>query len=303
MGRRLRYLPYETNLVEITNRTIHARLLLSPSRELNRIIVGALARAQKRYRVEIHAFVFLSNHYHLLASFRDVDQMARFAGYFQSRIAKEVKRLTGWGEKIWGRRFTPIVVSQEEAAQVSRLEYLLSQGVKEGFVTHPAEWPGAHSVRELLEGTQAIRGIWRDRTAEHKARRHKQGVRSEDFHEEEVLELTPLPCWRELSEGERREAVRDLIDTIVNSVEDAPDDRKSFRPSARPSDRPRRSKRSPAPWFHCATRAVRQELMRAYREFLAAYRDAAARLRAGELTAPFPDGCFPPPRAWVRSAA
>ena len=39
--------------------------------------------------------------------------------------------------------------------------------------------------------------------------------------------------------------------------------------------------------------------MNAYSEFLGAYRNAADALRGGELTAPFPDGCFPPPRSFV----
>ena len=39
--------------------------------------------------------------------------------------------------------------------------------------------------------------------------------------------------------------------------------------------------------------------MRAYGEFLAAYREAAEHWLEGELTAPFPEGCFPPPRPFI----
>ena len=302
MGRRVRFLPYESTLVEITNRTIHGRLLLSPSRQMNRIVVGVLARAQRKYGVDIHAFVFLSNHFHMLASFGNVEQMARFAGYFQSKLAKEVNKLTGWGEKIWGRRYTPIVVSQEETAQVSRLEYLLSQGVKEGFVSHPEDWPGVNTVQELSEGERLVLGVWPDRTAESRARQRDPEVGAAEFEVEEVLQLTPLPCWQRLPEEQRRNAVRDLIVRVTASGGESHATRGRFLPKVQPTDRPGHSKRSPAPWFHCATRAVRQELKHAYGEFFAAYRDAADRLRAGELTAPFPDGCFPPPRACVSAA-
>jgi hypothetical protein len=32
------------------------------------------------------------------------------------------------------------------------LSYLLSQGVKEGLVRHPEDWPGVHCVSHLLGG-------------------------------------------------------------------------------------------------------------------------------------------------------
>lgn len=295
MGRRLRYLPYPETLVEVTNRTIQGRYLLAPSKRFRAITLGALGRAQRRYGVEIHAFVFLSNHYHLLITVRDVEQMARFVGYFESKLAKEVARRTGWRDKIWARRYAAIPVSQEAAAQVGRLEYLLSQGVKEGFVPHPADWPGAHSVEAMLEGA-ALEGVWPDRTAQSRARGRGESPRPGDFALRERVELSPLPCWRDEPAEAVRERVRGLVEGIVAEAQASPRAYRKLLAAGRPTDRPRRSKRSPAPWFHCASKAVRLELKRAYGEFLAAYRQAAERLKAGELTAPFPDGCFPPPR-------
>jgi hypothetical protein len=62
----------------------------------------------------------------------------------------------------------------------------------------------------------------------------------------------------------------------------------------KPFDQPARPKKSPAPLFHAFTRRVRSELYEAYHLFLAAFRDAADRLRAGDRTARFPLGSFPP---------
>jgi hypothetical protein len=44
---------------------------------------------------------------------------------------------------------------------------------------------------------------------------------------------------------------------------------------------------------------VRRELRDAYFWFVAAYRDAAEKLRAGQRDALFPVGCFPPPLPFV----
>jgi len=65
-----------------------------------------------------------------------------------------------------------------------------------------------------------------------------------------------------------------------------------------PLRRPERTKKSPAPAFHAASQAVRRELRGFYAEFVAAYREAAEKLRAG-APAVFPIGCFPPALPFV----
>ena len=62
MGRKLRYIPDGGALVEVTCRTLHGRLLLRPSPELNDIAAGILGRAQRLYPVDLVAFVPVSNH-------------------------------------------------------------------------------------------------------------------------------------------------------------------------------------------------------------------------------------------------
>jgi len=56
-----------------------------------------------------------------------------------------------------------------------------------------------------------------------------------------------------------------------------------------PHGRPAHSKRSPAPFVHALSAAIRRE-----RWFVAAFRDAAEKLRAGNHAAPFPSGSFRP---------
>src|SRR4026209_611750 len=100
-------------LHEITSRTFQSRLLLRPSPVLNEIIVGILGWAQSKTGLIIHAFVFLSNHYHLLCSPRNAKQLSDFECLVNSRLAREVGRLHKWRDKVWARRFQPIPVSDE----------------------------------------------------------------------------------------------------------------------------------------------------------------------------------------------
>jgi len=140
MPRRLRFVP-PGSLVEVTCRTVQGRLLLRPSPILRDLTLGVLARAARLYPVEIHAFAFLSNHYHLLMTVPDAERLARFMNYLNSNLAREAGRLIRWREKFWGRRYQAILVSDEDAAQIERLRYVLSHGAKEGLVASPLDWP------------------------------------------------------------------------------------------------------------------------------------------------------------------
>ena len=56
---------------------------------------------------------------------------------------------------------------------------------------------------------------------------------------------------------------------------------------------------TPAPLFHAASKRVREELYEGYAWFVAAYREAAEQLRAGNRAVSFPTGSFPPPLPFV----
>ena len=307
MARRLRFIPDGGALVEVTCRTIQGRYLLKPSAEMRSITIGVLARAGRLYDIDLHAFVFLSNHYHLLLSARDAKQLARFMNYLNSNLAREAGRLHDWKERFWGRRYQAIVISGEESAQNARLRYLLRHGCKEGLVRSPDQWPGAHSVCALVEG-QAIQGVWFDRTRECAARARRATKDPFEFASTETLELEPLPCWRHLSEPERRGLVTELVRDIRRETK-----RKHVANGTRPMglrailaldphEKPRKLKRGSAPLFHVVSKAARLALVQAYRSFVTAYREAARSLREGNRLASFPVGSFPPGLAFVTEA-
>ena len=308
MARRIRFVP-PSSLVEVTCRTVQGRWLLRPSPELRDIVVGILARARTRYSgVRLHAFVFLSNHFHLLATAESAQQLAGFMCYVNSNVAREAGRLYQWTDKFWGTRFQAIVVSLEEAAQVGRLRYVLSQGCKEGLVRRPAEWPGAQCIDALLEG-KPLMGHWIDRTRQYEA--HRRGREADDslFASDEILSLESLPCWAHLPPEKIRAHIAALIADIERETTAAlaAEGREPLGAQAvqrqDPHERPARVKRSPAPLIHAASRAVRLEFWAAYREFVRAFRCASERLRRGDLSATFPPWSFPPALPYVPDLA
>jgi REP element-mobilizing transposase RayT len=300
MSRSIRFIPAGST-VEVTSRTLEGRLLLTPSPELNTIIEGCLAFSGEVYQVDIHAYAFLSNHFHLLLTVRDAKQLAEFMGHFKSKLAREVNTLRGRRQALWGNRYAVVVVSGEEAAQVGRLRYILSHGCKEGLVARPQDWPGVHASRTLAHYPQAaLRGVWIDRTA---------GWRnlSENTAATRKVELAlkPLPCWQALDASQVQARIGELL-TEIEAETRQMHRRNKTRPVGRetilrqnPASLPRSMKRSPLPRFHAVAKAVRQGLESSLRAFLLAYRQAADRLRRGDLRVEFPPGSFPPTLPFV----
>src|SRR5215207_3793818 len=213
MSRPLRYIPEEGALVDVTCRTIQSRYLLRPDPVLADILLGVLGQAQRLHPVEIVASFVASNHYHLLIWVPDAKRMADFMGYFQTNAAREVGRLREWRAKVWSRRYEAIVVSDEPAAQVDRLRYVLANGVKEGLVARVEDWPGVSLVKSVLSG-EPVRGTWFNRTAEYRARLRGEDFEPRRYATEETVELSQLPFGRHLSPEMYRALVAGLVKEI-----------------------------------------------------------------------------------------
>jgi REP element-mobilizing transposase RayT len=269
---------------------------------MNRRFIGVIARAQRLFDVQVHAVTCLSNHWHALLSPGDAQQLAGFMNYVQGNLAKEAGDLHDWRGPFWGGRYDAALVSDEPEIQHRRLSYCLAQGAKEGLVARPELWPGVHSVHALRDGTP-LRGVWYDRTALCLAARGRGNSPAlEDHASEEVLVLDPLPCWAAegLSEEEIRKRVGEIVKQIAQEAATEhqangtrPSDPESFL-GVHPHHRPEKTKRSPAPLVHAATREVRQRFWEAYAIFVDAYAAAVELLRAGCQNVRFPEGSFPP---------
>ena len=270
------------------------------------IILGVLGRAQALYGIVIHAFIFLSDHYHMLVTSKNAKQLADFFGYVDGNIAKEAGKLGDWHGKFWGQRYQAIPVSDEEEAQVARLKYIFSNGCKEGLVASPRDWTGASTVNVLMKGASKMKGIWYNRTKEYRAR---LAGRHEVFPSAETVTLTPLPCWKDLKNDTIRSRVSRLIKEIEQETRRMHSEQKTSPAgidrvlAKHPHSRPKSMKRSRAPLIHAASAAVRKKFREGYHSFVECYRQASDRFRAGETSVPFPLGSFPPPRPFIEAYA
>ena len=286
-------------LVEVTSVTIQNRYLLRPSAELNDLVIGVVGRAQRKYDMPVMCITVMSSHYHILLFAQDANHMASFMDFVNTNISKEVGALHDWPETLFPNRYKHIEVSDDPADQINRLKYCLSNGVKEFLVDRAADWPGVHSAEALVSGKPLV-GHWYNRTRESVARQLGKDVDEEEFASEEVIELSPLPCWAHMPQQEWRQLVVGLIAEIEE--EGAAARRREEKRSlgvkrilmTQPHHRPKVVDKSPKPRFHARNPVVWDWLLEAWREVVAAYREAAARLRSGERDIEFPEGTFPP---------
>ena len=301
MARKQRYIPPSPSptLVFVTCRTLQGRYLFRPGPELNDLFLGILGRVQHRYQMRICGLCVLSSHFHLLLVVEDAQQLSRFMRDLKSKLAREVNRLTGWRGTVFDRRYDSAVVTEEEGAQIERLLYIFSNGVKEGLVERPQDWPGVHCVNALLDG-EPLTGHWFNRSREYAARNQRQDFERLRYPTEETVDFSPIPCWAHLPPELYRARIQALVDSVI--AEAALARSETGRPvegvdsilSRDPQYRPAKLARSPAPLVHAATQAARRAFYKMYSWFVAAFRSAAEKLKQGDREARFPAGSFPP---------
>lgn len=303
-------------VVEVTVRTVQGRFLLKPTPTHTSLILGVLGRTQRLYDFELYGYAFLSNHYSMLVGVRSPQHLGDILCHLNGNIARELgrKEHSDWRHKFWSRRSRCIVLLTEDD-QPDRLRYLMANGTKEHLVDRPQRWPGAHCATALCEG-RPDSGLWIDRTELRRLRKmanqgHK--VSEAPAHISSAPALSPLPCWRDLSDHEHRATIRRMC---LEISQDAQAERRvSGAPVLgvtgilrhHPHHRPDEIDTSPAPAVHCKRPTLRQWFLQAYRWFVQAYQaahEALAKAAAGAATTVaertadlgFPEGGHPPSR-------
>ncbi len=304
------YVPEGGALVETCTRTIQGRLLLRPDEDFDEILLGVLGRALDYAQVELCGFSFLSNHYHLLYWVGHALQMACFQWYFNGNLARETARLRNWPDKVWGRRYRPLIVSDEPEAQWKRLKYVLGNGTRENLIASPYDWPGVKAAKVLVDG-ETPEGTWFNRTEEYEARRRGEKFEKYDYATKYQVELQPLPAFRDLPREEYQARVADLVREIETEAAEKRGEKSVMGAQAillqKPHHRPGETKKSPAPkLFYADTPESRRELEDGYSDFENQYETAKGLLLLSTAkpgphnpARHFPFGSFPPALPFV----
>ena len=292
--RRLRFQSGEWKTHFVTCRNLMGFLLMKPTPHTNRIIAGALAYAKEKSEagIEVHAYVFMSNHYHMLITSRDQRALSNFMCRFNGSLGKELGVIHDFHGKIWHSRYTASEVL-DEAALEKRYHYIFSNSVKENLVEHPREWPGLHAYRSICEG-EVVKGIWIDRTGLYEARQRaklkKNRGKPQPQEAEYTTELTltldgPPPLWSELSDEAYQTRCQRIADEVVAQYAALRSAKKQHVLGvegvlAQDVIQPRFVKRSARPLYHATCPAALMEFKAQYEFFVSQFFSASAHLRA-----------------------
>lgn len=127
---------------------------------VERVLLGILARAQGLYKVQICAYVFMGNHYHMIITGQSC-HISPFMNYIQGNIAKAMQRLIpnyydGW---FWEDRYKEQLLLTVEDV-ISKMSYIYLNPVRARLVDKAGEYPGINSYKSLLKGKHSILAKW-----------------------------------------------------------------------------------------------------------------------------------------------
>ena len=198
----------------ITNRCILGMFLMRPDDECRRILKGCLARAVDKYGVELVCFVFMSNHFHLIARFPELN-MAEFMEELQSQIARRINNHRGRKGKFFGQRYDDQALLDHQVLR-DKICYVLNNPLNDRAVRTAADWPGVTSMTCHRDGAP-LEGKWLNAKTWTNLKRREGDYRREDAMETYSVDLH-LP---EALEGETDEERREnLLELVENDRED-----------------------------------------------------------------------------------
>ncbi len=262
------------SLVEITLRTNAAQFFLRPSHELNLAILAILGRALALYPVALHAFVFMSNHWHALVTPCDGDALRGFKQFVHSNVAKAAKRINKVKGKVWAASGSKDIHVLEDDAQIDRLKYLLAHGTKEGLVESPLLWPGLTSARALV-GDEVLVGEWEYRDTRASLSRSRVPERWE-YTERFPIHLTPLPVHATLTAEQIATEVRAMLGEI-ETAHPGPFLGVAGVLAQDPNGAPVEPKQARAPAVHTKSKNLRIRFRKLRAAFREDYRNSALR--------------------------
>ncbi len=257
-----------------------------------------MATALERFpAIRLHALYVASNHLHAVVTDAD-GSLSGFCGFFLGSLAKDVNHMLDRLGPVFHRRFSAEPILDDDAL-VERIAYLVCNPVADRLTRSWRRWPGV--LLWCADGSSNTHSFRRLDGRAYDAARLKVDVSPKDFSRTAILRISaPTDGHERILDPERiRSAVTARSATLTRALRGQSVLGRDGVSTRRPNDTPTRSKRTPRPLCHGSHFVARDAFRRTWRALVAAYRLAAARLRAGEIDARFPPFTFPPWRPLV----
>jgi putative transposase len=272
----------------LTRRCSEGRFFLRPSPEVNDLIRYCLARAATRFGIALHAFCFLSNHFHLIVT-DCLGQLPLFMHDLDLLLARALNAHHGHFESLWAPGTYSAVVLTTADSILDKMAYTLANPVAAGLVARADLWPGVISrPADLGAPAQLVA-----RPAEFFRRTGPQALPAQV-----PLALVPPPGFTDVPLADLREVVAQRLAAHEDRARQGRRGRpfRGRRLILRQSVFARPRERDPHfglnPRVAGRERSPRRAHLLGLRRFLDAYRHAWTQLKTGVRDAVFPAGTW-----------
>jgi REP element-mobilizing transposase RayT len=259
---------------------------LRPETMINEIIEYVLAYCADKYDIELHEFVVMSNHDHLVHTDTQGNR-PEFYGLFHSLVARAVNAVHGEWESVWSAQRYSAPTMEEPQDTLRKCIYTLLNPVDAELVRYAWDWQGVTSYRLEYGKPKVIRrpdAFFSDKMPEQVELviRRPKGLRPE---------LDNRQLRREIRAAVKREqrAVAERVRGKGRRFLGMDRVRKQPRHGS-PRDRGRR--RGIRPTVAAKSKWTRIEALQRNQRFLAEHRDARSRFEKGERDVAFPAGTY-----------
>lgn len=166
----------------VTSSCIGRLFRLVPNRKTVRLTWACLAAAAQKFRGEIrlHAFKFMSNHYHLLVT--DVKGvLPAFMEWFNSLLARSLNASRGES----GKNFEPPsyqrIALDDAQRQLQAAAYIVTNGCAAHLVSQSRHWKGVSSIHLRFGESKTVKrpgiGLWAAKPSQLQQRRSARSGR------------------------------------------------------------------------------------------------------------------------------
>jgi REP element-mobilizing transposase RayT len=267
-------------MILVTRRCSERRFFLRPDPEVTQVFEYLLGLLAPKFGIAIHAYVVMSNHYHLVIT--DVDaRLPDFEREFNSLLARSLNGFRGRFESFWDPESYNAVTLLDGDAVVEKMGYALANPVEARLVGHAREWGGATSVGMQFGHVRRVA--------------RPQGFFSERMPEVVELELTRPAICVELSDRELMQRVRADVERREREsagVGRAMGMSRVLRQDWRASPERAEPRFGMKPTIAGRSKQARIEALARAKAWLAAYKDALAQFVSGVRDVVFPAGTW-----------
>jgi putative transposase len=136
----------------ITRRTLLRQFLLRPTPEVQAILFFVMAYVSSECGVQIHGWVFMSNHVHLVVTDTE-GRLSDFLQAFFKTTSSALNRLYGRKGQLWDGKRPDVRRLMDPASIVRYVDYTMANPIKAGLVRDLEDWEGSVSLPNYIGTT------------------------------------------------------------------------------------------------------------------------------------------------------